>query len=146
MIKICVTRLRVKAVVLAPILAAMPLFAVADFSVSVQPLAPRVVPPAPPAAPPATMPQSAAVISPGVWEITAQDTTAQQALSRWGRSVNWIVLWQGAEEVPLKGQGRLMFPDFLSVADYMIKKAQADGFKIKAKAHSNNVLVISKAE
>lgn len=125
-----VSKMGLIASLFAPLLAAVPLVALADFSVSVQPLPSRF----------------AANIPPTSWDVLPADTTAEKLLVRWGARSGWKVLWRGADEIPMKGQGTLVFPDFLSAADHVMKMAKADGFKVKAVAHSNNVLVITKGE
>ncbi len=115
---------------LAPLLVMLPLVAVADFSVSVKPLPSRYVAP----------------IAPTSWDVLSTDTNAEILLTRWAARSGWKVLWRGADVVPMKGQGTLVFPDFLSAADHVMKMAKADGFNLKVTAHSNNVLVIAKGE
>ena len=122
--------MRLKSLFLAPLLVMLPLVAAADFSVTVKPLSSRYVAP----------------MAPTSWDVLSTDTTAEILLTRWAARSGWRVLWRGADAVPMKGQGTLVFPDFLSAADHVMKMAKADNFKLKATAHSNNVLVITKDE
>jgi len=138
MIKICVARMSERSAFLASLLVALPMIASAEFTVSVKPLASRVV---------QQEPRVTRFRMPTTWDVLPGDVTVQMALGRWAEISGWTLIWRDVGDLPMKGQqGVLIYRDFLSVADFVITTAKADGYKLKATAYSNNVLVISKAD
>lgn len=82
--------------------------------------------------------------APVAWTILKSDGTMKAMLERWSASSGWRVQWTDAPEVRITGDSPpLDRPDFLSAADYVIAQAKSVGYRIKASAYSNKVLVLS---
>lgn len=77
-----------------------------------------------------------------LWEIRASDATVENMLKRWASSSGWRVVTQGMPQIAIHGDAELTRPDFLKAAEYVINQAKRSGYRISAKAYSNNVLVV----
>ena len=87
---------------------------------------------------------------PTTWDILESDVTLQKTLERWSQQAGWKVKWIGFPEIRNPGRVTLADRDFLSVADYVLKKAQvaarSAGINMFIKGYSNRVLIISTQE
>lgn len=79
----------------------------------------------------------------GPWSVKRTDTNLENMLRRWGQEAGWRVLNKGAPTVEIHGDAEVDRREFLHAADYAITQAKQAGYRIKATAYSNNVLVIS---
>lgn len=80
---------------------------------------------------------------PVTWQVRASDGTVEGMLKRWASVSGWQVLNKGAPEVKVTGDAEFVMPDFVKAADFAIVQARTVGYRIKATAYSNNVLVIT---
>ena len=64
-------------------------------------------------------------------------------LKRWGQDAGWRVLSKGAPNIEIHGDAEVDRREFLHAADYAITQAKQAGYRIKATAYSNNVLVLT---
>ena len=80
------------------------------------------------------------------FSINLSDGTVDGLLRRWGTEFGWRVISKDAPEIKINGDAELMKHDFLKAADVVISQARQAGYRIKATAYSNNVLVISEDE
>ena len=83
--------------------------------------------------------------TPATWQILKADANMEAMLKRWAGSSGWTLQWKGVPEVRITGDSKLDRPNFLAAADYVIAQAKGVGYRIKATAYSNKVLVISEA-
>lgn len=80
---------------------------------------------------------------PKKWLVRAADGTVEAMLRRWGSENGWKVVGKGAPEIKINGDAELERADFLKAADYAITQAKQAGYRIKATAYSNQVLVLT---
>lgn len=79
----------------------------------------------------------------GPWAVKKTDGTVENMLKRWGQDAGWRVLSKGAPTVEIHGDAEVDRREFLHAADYAITQAKQAGYRIKATAYSNNVLVLT---
>lgn len=79
----------------------------------------------------------------GPWAVRKSDGTVENMLKRWGQDAGWRVLTKGVPNIEIHGDAEVDRREFLHAADYAITQAKQAGYRIKATAYSNNVLVIS---
>jgi hypothetical protein len=79
---------------------------------------------------------------PASWLVLQSDRNVANMLTRWGKDAGWRVLWDGAPEILITGNTKVERGDFLAAADLVITEARSKGYPLKAKAFSDNVLVI----
>lgn len=91
-------------------------------------------------------PQVAEKPAAGKWEIRQGDGTLEGMLQRWGNASGWKVLSKGAPEVRINGAAEFESPEFIKAAEYAVAQAKQAGYRIKATAYSNKVLVLSEEE
>lgn len=77
------------------------------------------------------------------WQVLKSDETMERLLRRWGQSSGWNVDWRNAPEIRITADSVVSKPDFITAADLVITQAKAVGYRLKAAAYKNNVLVIS---
>lgn len=79
------------------------------------------------------------------WSVRRADQDIERMLGRWAADSGWKVIWKGAPSVQITGDAErpLNYPDFLQAADYVISQARSSGYRIKAVAYSNQVLVVT---
>jgi hypothetical protein len=78
-----------------------------------------------------------------VWQVRLTDQSLEQMLRRWAAESGWKLLWQGGARIAITGDSELERPDFLQAADYVVSQARAAGYRLKATAYRNQVLVVS---
>lgn len=81
-----------------------------------------------------------------VFQVLQSDGTVAAMLARWARDNGWTLRWEGVPDIAVTGDSRVDKPDFLSAADAVVTAIRAQGYSIKAKAFSDNVLEIRKAD
>lgn len=74
------------------------------------------------------------------------DQTIQRMLERWGSESGWKIVWESGPVVPILGDANIEHGEFLQAADFVVKQAQAAGYRIQATAYSNQVLRIGGRE
>ena len=79
----------------------------------------------------------------GPWAVRKSDGTVENMLKRWAQDSGWRVLSKGAPNIEIHGDAEVDRREFLHAADYAITQAKQAGYRIKATAYSNNVLVLS---
>lgn len=79
----------------------------------------------------------------GPWAVRKTDGTVENMLKRWGQDAGWRVLSKGAPNIEIHGDAEVDRREFLHAADYAITQAKQAGYRIKATAYSNNVLVLT---
>ena len=79
----------------------------------------------------------------GPWTVRKSDGTVENMLKRWGQDSGWRVLSRGAPSIEIHGDAEVDRREFLQAADYAITQAKQAGYRIKATAYSNNVLVLT---
>lgn len=79
----------------------------------------------------------------GPWAVRKSDGTVENMLKRWGQDAGWRVLSKGAPNIEIHGDAEVDRREFLHAADYAITQAKQAGYRIKATAYSNNVLVLT---
>lgn len=79
----------------------------------------------------------------GPWAVRKTDGTVENMLKRWGQEAGWRVLSKGAPNIEIHGDAEVDRREFLHAADYAITQAKQAGYRIKATAYSNNVLVLT---
>lgn len=79
----------------------------------------------------------------GPWAVKKTDGTVENMLKRWGQDAGWRVLNKGAPTIEIHGDAEVDRREFLHAADYAITQAKQAGYRIKATAYSNNVLVLT---
>ena len=79
----------------------------------------------------------------GPWAVRKADGTFENMLKRWGQDSGWRVLSKGAPSIEIHGDAEVDRREFLQAADYAITQAKQAGYRIKATAYSNNVLVLT---
>lgn len=79
----------------------------------------------------------------GPWSVKKTDGNVESMLKRWGQEAGWRVLSKGAPTVEIHGDAEVDRREFLHAADYAITQAKQAGYRIKATAYSNNVLVLT---
>ncbi len=77
------------------------------------------------------------------WQVLKSDETMERLLRRWGHSSGWNVDWRNAPEIRITADSVVSKPDFITAADLVITQAKAVGYRLKAAAYKNNVLVIT---
>ena len=77
------------------------------------------------------------------WQILKSDANLRGTLARWEAGSGWRVQWADAPEVRINSDIKINVTDFISAADYAITQAKKVGYRIKATAYSNKVLIIS---
>lgn len=94
---------------------------------------------------PITVSTSPSSPKPAGWTVRMADQNIERMLERWGNDSGWKVIWKGAPAVPITADAErpLSHPDFLQAADYVVTQAKTAGYRIKAMAYSNQVLVIT---
>ncbi|MGE3342301.1 MAG: TrbG/VirB9 family P-type conjugative transfer protein [Vicinamibacterales bacterium] len=91
---------------------------------------------------PGTPPSTASGGAPRAWALRKSDETIQKVLERWGREAGWRVVWERGPVIHVTGEAQLERLDFLQAADVVVKQSRAAGYRLKATAHSNQVLHI----
>lgn len=76
--------------------------------------------------------------------ITTEDKTLERVLRRWGTEQGWQMVFVDMPEVVITGNVSFTKPSLLQAADAALLQAQRAGYKLKATAYTNQVLVISK--
>jgi outer membrane protein OmpA-like peptidoglycan-associated protein len=79
----------------------------------------------------------------GPWTVRKMDGSVENMLKRWGQGAGWRVVSRGAPHIEIHGDAEVDRRDFLQAADYAITQAKQAGYRIKATAYSNNVLVLT---
>lgn len=79
----------------------------------------------------------------GSWTVRKVDGSVENMLKRWGQDAGWRVVSKGAPNIEINGDAEVDRRDFLQAADYAITQAKQAGYRIKATAYSNNVLVLT---
>lgn len=79
------------------------------------------------------------------WTVRKADQTIEKMLERWASDSGWKVIWKGAPNVDITADAvrPLTHPDFLQAADYVVTQAKSAGYRIKATAYSNQILVVT---
>jgi hypothetical protein len=79
------------------------------------------------------------------WTVRKADQNIEHMLIRWANDSGWKVIWKGAPAVEITADAErpLTHPDFLQAADYVVTQAKFAGYRIKATAYNNQVLVIT---
>jgi hypothetical protein len=63
-------------------------------------------------------------------------------LGRWANTAGWKVVWRNAPEIRITGDSELSKVDFLQAADIVISQSKSAGYRIQARAFSNQVLLV----
>lgn len=79
----------------------------------------------------------------GPWLVRQVDGTVENMLSRWASESGWKLIAKNVPHIAIHGDAEVERSDFLQAADYAITQAKSAGFRIRATAYSNNVLVLS---
>jgi len=77
------------------------------------------------------------------WSVKAADGDVKNMLQRWADDAGWRLVWQNAPEIKITGDAELSRDGFVSAADYVLVQSRSRGYRIKAKAFNNKVLVVS---
>lgn len=77
------------------------------------------------------------------WLMNKSDASIQGVLTRWAGDAGWHLIWRNAPLIKVNGDAELIRDGFVSAADYVLAQAQVYGYKIKARAYNNKVLVVS---
>jgi hypothetical protein len=77
------------------------------------------------------------------WQMKKSDGDIRSVLQRWADEANWHLIWRNAPLIKVNGDATLMRDGFVSAADYLVSQAQVYGYKIKARAYNNKVLVVA---
>lgn len=77
------------------------------------------------------------------WKLRATDENVQNVLQRWASDAGWRLVWKNGPEVKVTGDAELLRDGFASAADYLIAQARSSGYRIKGRAYTNKVLVVS---
>lgn len=93
-----------------------------------------------PAAAPAPPP------APQVWAVRKADGTLDKMLARWAKEAGWTLVWQNGPAVAITGDASLNRPDYVQAADYALEQARVAGYRLRATAYSNQVLVVTSEE
>ena len=75
--------------------------------------------------------------------MTTEDKTLEGVLRRWGAEQGWQMVFVDMPEVLITGDVSFTKPSLLQAADAALLQAQRAGYKLKATAYTNQVLVIS---
>lgn len=78
----------------------------------------------------------------GTWTVRATDESIQKMLGRWANTAGWRVVWRNAPEIRITGDSELSKVDFLQAADIVISQSKSAGYRIQARAFSNQVLLV----
>lgn len=79
----------------------------------------------------------------GAWAMSKSDETIQRMLDRWAKASGWRLVWEGGPNVPITGDAVVERSDFLQAAEVVVRQLKGAGYRIRATAHSNNVLQIT---
>jgi hypothetical protein len=98
-------------------------------------------PPAPAAVP---APRVAEVKPPPAttWAVRAVDENLEKMFERWALTAGWKVVWRNAPHIRITGDMEIAKLDFLQAADMVITQSKSAGYRIQARAFSNQVLLI----
>lgn len=80
---------------------------------------------------------------PNEWVVRKSDVTIQATLNRWASASGWKLVVRGVPPIYLQGDAFLRRSGFVQAADYVISQVQASGYRLKATAYSNNVLLVT---
>jgi outer membrane protein OmpA-like peptidoglycan-associated protein len=80
--------------------------------------------------------------NPTTWAIRAADESVQKMLERWASLAGWKVVWRGAPAIRITGDSEISKLDFLQAADMVISQSKSAGYRIQARAFSNQVLLV----
>lgn len=81
---------------------------------------------------------------PTQWQMLLNDRNVQHMLSRWAADSQWTVVWNAREQVPIIGETTLSGPNFKAVAEQLIAKAAAAGYRLRVSTTSDEkTLVVS---
>lgn len=80
------------------------------------------------------------------FQLRAADGNLAANLQRWASAQGWRVVVKDAPEVKVVGDAELQQTDFLAAADFAIEQARQAGYPIRAAAHGNQVLVLTREE
>ena len=86
--------------------------------------------------------QVAAKPAAAIWTVRATDESIQKMLERWANAAGWKVVWRNAPAIRITGDSELSKVDFLQAADIVISQSKTAGYRIQARAFSNQVLLI----
>lgn len=78
--------------------------------------------------------------------ISTADKTLEGVLRRWGAEHGWQVIFHEMPVVDITGDVEFTKPNLLQAADAALLQAQRAGYKLKATAYTNQVLVISRED
>ena len=77
------------------------------------------------------------------WVVRKSDGTIQSTLNRWANASVWRLVVRGVPPIYLQGDAVFKRTTFVQAADYVISQIQASGYRIKASAYSDNVLLVT---
>jgi hypothetical protein len=104
----------------------------------------------PDAARPRPSPQSliepAPVAVSQTWAVRKADGTLEKMLARWASEAGWTLVWRDGPAVAITGNVTLSRPDYIQAADYALEQARGAGYRLRATAYSNQVLVVTSEE
>jgi hypothetical protein len=89
---------------------------------------------------------SAAPPVPQTWAVRKADGTLDRMLARWAKESGWTLVWQNGPAVAITGDTSLSRPDYIQAADYALEQAGVAGYRLRATAYSNQVLVVTGEE
>jgi hypothetical protein len=89
---------------------------------------------------------AAAPPAPQVWAVRKVDGTLDKMLARWAKEAGWTLVWQNGPAVAITGDASLSRPDYIQAADYALEQARGAGYRLRATAYSNQVLVVTSEE
>jgi hypothetical protein len=102
----------------------------------------------PPAVADTAYPSAASAASPvpQTWAVRKADGTLDRMLARWAKESGWTLVWQNGPAVAITGDTSLSRPDYIQAADYALEQAGVAGYRLRATAYSNQVLVVTGEE
>ena len=89
---------------------------------------------------------SAAPPAAQLWAVRKADGTLDRMLARWATEAGWTLVWQNGPAVAITGDASLSRPDYIQAADYALEQARVAGYRLRATAYSNQVLVVTSEE
>jgi hypothetical protein len=84
--------------------------------------------------------------APQVWAVRKADGTLDRMLARWAKEAGWTLVWQNGPDVAITGDASLNRPDYIQAADYALEQARTAGYRLRATAYRNQVLVVTSEE
>ena len=81
-----------------------------------------------------------------LWAVRKADGTLDRMLARWATEAGWTLVWRDGPAVAITGDASLSRPDYLQAADYALEQARIAGYRLRATAYSNKVLVVTSEE